>query len=126
MSIPVDPKDLRTACEDFTSAFLLSTSSPRIKVVVTDPQVAEDGTVRLPNPGGGTLANLTENAAVTLAFWPREHHGYALLVDGAARVDGDDVVVVPEHAVLHRPAAHAGGSAGTGGGCGQDCAPVGT
>ncbi len=124
MSIPVDPTDLRTVCEDFGSAFLLSTSSPRIKVVISDPRVDDDGCVRLPNPGAGTQANVAQNPNVTLAFWPREHHGYALLVDGVARVDADDLVVAPDHAVLHRPAAHADGGSATDGGCGQDCAPV--
>jgi len=123
MSIPVDPAELRAACADFGSAFLLSTSSPRIKVVVTDPEVAEDGCVRIAAPGGGTLANLARNPQVTLAFWPLAHHGHALLVDGTATVEGDDVVVVPEHAVLHRPAAHAAGPV-EGDGCGHDCAPV--
>lgn len=124
MSIPVDPTDLRAACADFGSAFLLSTSSPRVKVVVTDPEVAQDGRVRIAGPGRGTLANLADNDRVTLAFWPREHHGHALLVDGTASIDGDDVVVVPDHAVLHRPAAHADGPVG-GDGCGHDCAPIG-
>ncbi|WP_110206535.1 pyridoxamine 5'-phosphate oxidase [Nocardioides daejeonensis] len=124
MSIPVAPADLRAACADFGSAYLLSTSSPRVKVVTVDPEVAEDGSVRVVGPGRGTLANLAVNAAVTLVFPPHEHHGYSLLVDGQADVEGDDVVITVEHAVLHRPAAHAEGPVG-GDGCGQDCAPVG-
>ncbi|WP_235738548.1 pyridoxamine 5'-phosphate oxidase family protein [Nocardioides alcanivorans] len=124
MSIPVDPADLRKARADFGSAYLLSTSHPHVKVVTVDPDVAEDGVVRLSGPGRGTLANIAANPAVTLVFWPREHHGLSLLVDGAATVDGDDVVVTPEHAVLHRPRAHADGPVADDG-CGHDCAPVG-
>ncbi|MBS4753674.1 pyridoxamine 5'-phosphate oxidase family protein [Nocardioides sp. zg-ZUI104] len=124
MSIPVDPADLATALADFDSGYLLSTSSPRVKVVTVDP-VLDDGSLRITAPGRGTLANLATNPAVTLVFWPRERHGYTLLVDGTAQVSGEDVVVAPEAAVLHRPAAHADGPV-AGDGCGHDCAPLGS
>ncbi|MBM9459546.1 pyridoxamine 5'-phosphate oxidase family protein [Nocardioides sp. zg-536] len=124
MSIPVDPADLATALADFDSGYLLSTSSPRVKVVTVDP-VLDDGSLRITAPGRGTLANLAANPAVTLVFWPRERHGYTLLVDGTAQVSGEDVVVAPEAAVLHRPAAHADGPV-AGDGCGHDCAPLGS
>ncbi len=123
MSIPVDPADLRRAVADFDSGYLLTTSSPQVKVVTVDPVVADDGTLRIEAPGAGTLRNLDVNAAVTVVFPPRERHGYTLLVDGTAAVDGEDVVVVATGAVLHRPAAHADGPLPPDG-CGHDCAPV--
>ena len=123
MSIPVDPADLVTALADFDSGYLLTTASPQVKVVTVDPTVAEDGALRVAGPGRGTLRNLAENPAVTVVFPPREKHGYTLLVDGEGRVDGEDVVVAPAAAVLHRPAAHADGPLPPDG-CGHDCSPV--
>lgn len=124
MSIPVDPTDLRTALADFGSGYLLTTSSPRVKVVTVDPVVDDAGRLRVAGPGRGTLANLAANAEVTLVFPPAERHGHSLLVDGTGVVDGEDVVVTASAAVLHRPAAHADGPL-PGDGCGHDCAPVG-
>lgn len=124
VSIPVDPADLHRAVADFDSGYLLTTSSPQVKVVTVDPVVAADGTVRIDAPGRGTVRNLEANDAVTLVFPPRERHGYTLLVDGTARVDGEDVVVRATGAVLHRPAAHADGPVPPDG-CGHDCTPVG-
>lgn len=124
MSIPVAPTDLEQALADFDSGYLLTTSSPQVKVVTVDPVAAGDGTLRITAPGKGTLRNLDANDAVTVVFPPRERHGYTLLVDGTARVDGEDVVVVATAAVLHRPAAHADGPVPPEG-CGHDCAPVG-
>ena len=124
MSIPVEPADLAQALADFDSGYLLSTSSPQVKVVTVDPVVADDGTLRIAGPGRGTLRNLAENTAVTVVFPPRERHGYTLLVDGMGAVDGEDVVVTATAAVLHRPAAHADGPLPPDG-CGADCAPVG-
>lgn len=123
VSIPVAPADLEQALADFGSGYLLTTSSPTVKVVTIDPVCEASGTLRISGPGRGTLANLASNPALTLVFPPREHHGYTLLVDGTAAVDGDDVVVTPTTAVLHRPAAHADGPLPPDG-CGHDCAPV--
>lgn len=127
MSIPVDPADLHRALADFESGYLLTTTTgdaPRVKVVTVDPVAGEGGTLRIAGPGRGTLRNLDANDAVTVVLPPRERHGYTLLVDGTARVDGDDVVVTATGAVLHRPAAHADGPVPPDG-CGHDCAPVG-
>jgi hypothetical protein len=124
MSIPVDPADLRQALADFDSAYLLTTSSPQVKVVTVDPVAGDDGTLRIAGPGRGTLRNLAENPAVTMVFPPRERHGYTLLVDGSATAEAEDVVVTATAAVLHRPAAHADGPVPPDG-CGHDCAPVG-
>ncbi|MDQ6527265.1 pyridoxamine 5'-phosphate oxidase family protein [Nocardioides sp. LHD-245] len=127
MSIPVDPADLRQALADFDSGYLLTTSSPQVKVVTVDPVAGDDGTLRIAGPGRGTLRNLAENPAVTVVFPPRERHGYTLLVDGTATTDGEDggdVVVTATTGVLHRPAAHADGPLPPDG-CGHDCAPVG-
>lgn len=123
MSIPVDPADLRTALADFDSGHLITTSSPRVKVVTVDPTVDDAGRLRVSGPGRGTVANIGANPLVTVVFAPRERHGYTLLVDGEALVEGEDVVITATGAVLHRPAAHADGPLPTDG-CGHDCSPV--
>lgn len=123
MSIPVDPADLRTALAGFASGYLLTTASPRVKVVTVDPVVDDAGRLRIAGPGRGTLTNLAANAEVTVVFPPTERHGHTLLVDGTGTVEGEDVVVTATAAVLHRPAAHADGPLPDDG-CGHDCAPV--
>jgi hypothetical protein len=123
VSIPVDPADLAKVLADFDSGYLLTTSSPQVKVVTVDPAVAPDGRLRMAGPGRGTIANLGQNPAVTVVFPPLERHGYTLLVDGTGHVEGEDVVVEPAGAILHRPAAHADGPLPPDG-CGHDCKPV--
>ncbi|KAA1418978.1 pyridoxamine 5'-phosphate oxidase [Nocardioides humilatus] len=103
MSIPVEIGDLASALDRCGSGYLLTTSDGRVKVVIVHP-VAADGVLELASPGTGTLANLAVNPIVTLVFPPLEQGGHSLLVDGTATVRGDDVVVEPSSAVLHRRA----------------------
>jgi len=128
MSIPVDVADLASVMTSFGSGYLLTvTPQGSVKVVTVDP-VAEGDTLVVRGPGRGTLANLAANPQVTLTFPPALAHGFTLLVDGTGAADGDDVVVRPTGAVLHRPAAHGDGppppvtTPATG--CGNDCHPV--
>ncbi len=125
MSIPVDLADLARTLEQYGAGYLLSTAGEGVKAVSAAP-VMSDGVVVVAGPGGGSLRNITANPAVTLLFPPREEHGYTLLVDGTATVDGEDVRVTPGHAVLHRPADHAGPGhvPGATSACGHDCHPV--
>ena len=129
MSIPVAVADLARALQQFGAGYLLTTTGGTVKVVTVEPMLT-DGALRVAGPGRGTLANVAENAAVTLVFPPPEPRGFTLLVDGTGEVDGDDVRVTPTGAVLHRPAMHADGppaplSAGEAtDSCANDCAPV--
>ncbi len=109
MSIPVPVERLVEALADYGSGYLLSVSADaRVKVVTVDP-VAGDDVLVVAGPGRGTLGNVAGNAQVTLAFPPRQTHGFTLLVDGTGAVDGDDVRITAHAAVLHRPAAHSDG-----------------
>lgn len=123
MSIPVDLADLNTALADFGAGYLL-TAGPdgKVKAVTVEPRIVE-GRMVVSGPGRGSLANVRANASVTVLFPPLAQRGYTLLVDGEATLDGDDVVVAPSGAVLHRPAAHSDGP-GPPDGCGHDCKPV--
>jgi hypothetical protein len=124
MSIPVEIDQLAEALRDFGAGYLLTASSDgRVKAMTVEPTLT-DGVLRCA-ASRGSAANLAANPHATVVFWPREEHGYSLLVDGRATVAGDAVELTPETAVLHRPAAHADGPvAGAGQGCGHDCAPV--
>ncbi len=102
MSIPVAVDRLAESLADFGPGYLLTTSEGRVKVVSVAPVLA-DGVVHVAGPGRGSLANVRANAAVTLLYPPLDAPGMSLLVDGTAAVEGDDVLVTPTGAVLHKP-----------------------
>lgn len=102
MSIPVDLERLGESLADFAAGYLLTSSDGRVKVVSAAPALI-DGVLRVATPGRGSLANVAANSVVTLLYPPREAPGFSLLVDGTAAVQGDDVVVTPTGAVLHKP-----------------------
>ncbi|WP_139979389.1 pyridoxamine 5'-phosphate oxidase [Nocardioides litoris] len=108
MSIPVDVDRLAETLADFGAAYLLTSREGRVKVVSVRPDLA-GGVLRAAAPGRGSVANVAANPVVTL-LWPPDpsaraaHPGFSLLVDGTAETDGDDVVVTPTGAVLHKPA----------------------
>ena len=119
MSIPVDLAALPEQLARFATAYLLTTSGSQVKAVAAAPSL-ESGLLRVPAPGRGSLANAEAQPAVTL-LWPpteaTEPAGFTLLVDGTAAREGDDLVVTPTWAVLHRPAGSDHGPA-VPGGCG--------
>lgn len=109
MSIPVAVADLNTALADFGAGYLLTTSPDgRVKVVTVEPRVV-DGRLVVGGPGRGSAANITSNELVTVLFPPLSQRGFSLLVDGTATLEGDDALVTPTSAVLHRPASHGDG-----------------
>ena len=119
MSIPVDLDAIPEQLARFATAYLLTTSGTGVKAVTCAP-VAEGALRRVAGPGRGSLANAGTQPQVTL-LWPpteaTEPAGFTLLVDGTAARDGDDLVVTPTGAVLHRPAGSGHGPA-VPGGCG--------
>lgn len=120
MSVKVDLATLADTMADYAGAYLLTVSSPaRPHAVAVRPEAGPAG-IRVAAPGRRTLANLGERPEVTLLFPPRDVGGYSLIVDGRAVDEGDAVLVVPAHAVLHRPADHAA-EATTDSSCGNDC-----
>ena len=105
MSIPVDVGDLAQALEGFGAGYLLTASTAgAVKVVATAPSLSA-GVLLVRRPGRGSLANVAGNPTVTLLFPPPVSPGHALIVDGTAEAAGDDLLVTPIGAVLHRPVA---------------------
>ena len=104
MSILVDLADLPTTLADFDRGYLLTSADGRVKAVSTRVEVVGD-VLLVRAPGRGSVANVGGNPTVTLLFPPRDDGGMTLLVDGTAAADGEDVVIMPTGAVLHRPVA---------------------
>jgi hypothetical protein len=114
MNVPVELEALR---EQIASAgddvFLLSVrdgSRPHAVSAV----VAWDGDDIVLPAGSRSASNVAAAPAVTL-LWPSSGQEYSLIVDGTARVEGDQLRIVPTHAVLHRsvlasaPSGHSDG-----------------
>lgn len=124
MSVKVDLDQLADALEDFDAGYLLIVSPEgRVKVVSVQARL-DDGRLVAATPGKGTAANIAVNSCVTVLFAPREFQGMSLIVDGRAELNDSDVSIVPEVAVLHRPAAHSPAPSAPGD-CANDCQPLG-
>ncbi|MBW0102744.1 hypothetical protein [Pseudonocardia sp. KRD291] len=119
MSIKVETGSIAETMEGFVFAYLLTLgTAPRPHVVAVGVSAA-GGSLRVSEVGRSSRRNIEGNDAVTLLWPPREDGGYSLIVDGSASLQGDEVVVVPERAVLHRPAPDA--PAPEDGSCASDC-----
>ncbi|MDH4146576.1 MAG: pyridoxamine 5'-phosphate oxidase family protein [Acidimicrobiia bacterium] len=122
MSVPVELSELRAAVERFGPvAFLLTTAEDgRPHAVSFELRWVDD---RLVGAGGNrTRRNASSRSLVSLLWPATEAGGYNLIVDGDAALDGDDIVVTPTWAVLHRSVGMPAPSVD--GACGQDCVPL--
>ncbi len=114
MSVKVDLDKLADALTDFTFAYLVTVSDDfRAHTVAVEP-VFDDGIFDVGSVGNSTRRNVSAHPAVTLVWPPGDRGGYTLIIDGQA----DGAQIVPERAVLHRPAAP---GTPTASGCGDDC-----
>ena len=108
MSIRVELADLPQEIVARGPGFLLTSimdSRPHAAHLGFEVAAAE-GQVQLRAKVGRTSkGNCAQRPAVTI-LWPSvEPGGHSLIVDGEARIDGDEhVIVVATSAVLHRPA----------------------
>ena len=106
MTIPVPIERLAETIARFGPAVLVVPSPqgwPRIYTV--DSHVAATELV-IPAPMSSALDYVAQHPLVSVVWTPVVHHGFTLIVDGWARVEGDDLRVRIDHGVLHRPAAH--------------------
>ena len=124
MSVAVSLDRLREEAAGRGQAYLLTVGSdgrPHSVSVL----VAWAGDTLVMAPGNRSVANAGERPLVSLLWPPAERGGFSLIVDATVTsatgdgAGGNEVVVTPTRAVLHRPAEP--GSAGS---AGSECAPV--
>ena len=101
MSVLVDLADLPARLQEFDRGYLLTSQGGLVKAVSVRA-VPEDGGLRIATPGRGSVANVDANPHLTLVFPPLTNPGMSLLVDGIGAVAGEDVLVTPTGAVLHK------------------------
>jgi hypothetical protein len=107
MSIPVPLTELSATLSAYPWGYLVTVGDDMRAHSLAVPTNYEDGSLRA--AGGRTARrNIVARPDVTMVFPHPTPGEYSLIVDGIASHDGDDVVVVPSHAVLHRPAISAG------------------
>ncbi len=106
MTIPVSIEQLPATLGTFGSAQLLTLASTgSVRVHTVDPTVV-DGQVRVVCEHRSPLENAERDPRVTLVWAPLQRHGWTLILDGMASVDGDELVVEVASAILHRPHSH--------------------
>jgi len=113
MSVKVDLDQLADALADFTVAYLITVGDDfHAHTVAVDPAFA-DRVFYVGPIGKTTRNNVGRHPDVTLLWPPGKPGGYTLIVDGRGALEGDLLTVVPDRAVLHRPAGNS-----------HDCVPI--
>ena len=103
MSIPVPLTDLGDTLAAYPWGYLVTVGDDMRAHSLAVPTDYDGSSLRA--AGGRTSRrNIVPRPEVTMVFPHPTVGEYSLIVDGTASTAGDDVVVVPSHAVLHRPA----------------------
>ncbi len=124
MSVKVDVSRLAETLRDYGFAYLLTvTDDQRTHAVAVTPSMTGADLTFSDGLGRRTRANLAARPDVTLLWPPGDAGGYTLIADGRVTVTDDVATFVADNAVLHRPADHAAGNAGSTG-CDNDCVPL--
>ena len=108
MSVPVDMEKLRESVERFGALPYLMTTGEDGRPHAVSVHVWWEGDEIAVRAGRRTVRNASERPLVSLLWAPVADDGFSLIVDGAATVDGDRVVIRPTTAVLHRQASAPG------------------
>lgn len=117
MSVPVDLSELATVLTEYRFAYLLSNAGDRPPHAVAVTPTLGNGVLTVEGLGHRTVDNIAAYPGVCLLWPPTAVDGYSLIVDCRATLDGAVVTLVPERAVLHRPAPALGADSS----CGSDC-----
>ncbi|NTY60971.1 pyridoxamine 5'-phosphate oxidase family protein [Mycolicibacterium sphagni] len=121
MSIKVDLDQLAGTLADYPIGYLITVSDDhRAHTVAVDTQL-NDGVLDVGTVGNSTRRNICSHPDATLLWPPAEPGGYSLIVDGRGELTDDSLRVIPQRAVLHRPAVT---GVPTASGCGDDCVPL--
>ncbi len=101
MSVRVELNEIPDQLARFgAAAFLLTVGDDGRPHPASVRVTSSDGVLRA-GAGRRTRANVDPRREVTL-LWAGPLDGFALLVDGTAIVEEDDVVVTPTSAILHK------------------------
>jgi len=124
MSIPVPLEKLRAAvAERGGSAYVLTVGDDARPHAVHAP-VRWEGDVLAADVGKRSAANAATQTFVSLLFPVRTEGDYSLIVDGTAvvrsREEGQELLITPVRAVLHRAAAVPDPASP----CAADCVPL--
>jgi hypothetical protein len=105
MTVPVGLEQLRSEAAKYGDApYLLTVSDDGRPHAVSVRVSWQEGDIELPG-GSRSRSHAATRPEVTL-LWPAiEDGGFSLIVDGSARVVGEQIVVRPASAVLHRSIA---------------------
>lgn len=121
MSIVVDLAELSDALGRHPTAYLLVAGDERPHVGEVEVRM-RDGVLVVARPGRTARRVVPHRPQVTVLLPPSEPGGYSLVVDGAAAVAGEELLVTPSHAVLHRRPRPDSEPSPTG--CHDDCRPL--
>ncbi len=103
MSIAVPLDELAATLGEFPWGYLVTVRDDgRAQTLAVATRFVDGALVA--SVGTGTAANLTARPNISMVFPGATGEDMSLIVDGAARVEGDQVEVSPTWAVLHRPA----------------------
>jgi len=117
--------ELADTLRRYRLAYLVTVSPENRPHVVAVTAVLANDRLRVVELGGKSRANLADRSVVTFVWPPPEPGGYTLIVDGVADRGGDEVMVTPTRAVLHRAAQRsAEPTYSADGGCRGDCIEV--
>ena len=110
MSVGVELDRLHEEVARFGDRPYLLTVSDDGRPHATSVTVGIEGDTLVAGVGRRSAANVAERPAISLLWAPVEDGGFSLIVDGAGSVDGEQVTVRPEKAILHRQRADGPGS----------------
>jgi hypothetical protein len=104
MSIKVDLDELAAAIDAHGTDAYVITVGDDARVHLIHNRITIRDRVLVTTPGNSSRRNAAVNAAVVVLWPPRDATQLSLIVDGTAAVEGDDLVITPTHAILHRRA----------------------
>ena len=120
--MPVDLAQLAETLRAYGEGYLLTVGDGPRAHAVTVRATLDGAGLRVDGLGRRTRTNLAKAPEATLLYPPTERGGYSLIIDGRVEDRDGAAVVVPERAVLHRPAEP--GAAASATGCASDCVPL--
>lgn len=115
------PSSLADSFSDYPFTYLVTVNEKMRSHVVPVTAELRAGEVIVSGVGKRSLANVAFQESVSLVSPPTRPDGYSLIIDGDAKVVGDDLQLTLTRAVLHRSSSVQGAQSNPSGGCTSDC-----